>query len=112
MNDIRERIKSDEIDKTVNAEKQNRHIRGAPEYVEGRSYLLDGIRAQELVDRYHGTGRLGMTRFKDWNNKETIISDNYIGVDVDQDTKIETPTMRFKIHYSKTGTHIVPTIRE
>ena len=32
MDEIRKRIKSNEINKTINVEKQNRHIRGTCEY--------------------------------------------------------------------------------
>lgn len=111
MEEIRKRIKSNEIDKTVNAEKQNRHIRGTREYDEGRSYLFDGIDPQELVDRYHGTGYTPTNRLGEWKNVETVSVNMDIGIEVNPDTKIETSTNRFTIHYSKTGTHIVPSER-
>lgn len=111
MKTISDRIKSAEIDKTVNAEKQNRHIRGNSEYDEGRSFLLDGIDPQELVDRYHGTGEISFTRKGEWDRKEIITADMIIGVSVDKTTNKRTPTQKFKIHYSKTGTHIVPTLK-
>ena len=109
MEEIRKRIKSGEVDKTVNIEKQNRHIRGTREYVKGKSYLLDGVDPQGLVDRYHGTGRAEKAKSGMWTNKETIIADRNIGVNVSRDTHVETITNRFTIHYSNTGTHIVPT---
>ena len=112
MEEIRQRIKSDDIDKTVNIEKQNRHIKGTREYVEGRSYLLDGVDAQELVNTYHGTGRPEPTRTGTWSNRETVIADKNIGVRINPTTLEETITNRFVIHYSKTGTHVVPTKRE
>ena len=108
MDEIRKRIKSDDVDKTVNIEKQNRHIRGTYEYTEWRSYLLDDVDAQELVDRYHGTGRPERAKSGMWTNKETIIADRNIGINVDPDTHVETITNRFTIHYSNTGTHVVP----
>ncbi|MCL2198180.1 MAG: polymorphic toxin type 50 domain-containing protein [Defluviitaleaceae bacterium] len=108
MENIRERIKSDEIDKTVNAEKQNRHIRDNSGYIKGRSYLLDGVSAQRLVDTYHGTGREAFTGDGRWKNKETITLDKIIGVNIDPTTGEETYTNKFVIHYSKTGTHVVP----
>jgi len=111
MNNIRERIKSNEIDKTVNTEKQNRHIRNSDKYVEGRSYLLDDVNAQELVDKYHGTGEIDVTRKGIWKNKEYVTVDRNIGVDINPDTGVETASNRFTIHYSKTGTHIVPAKR-
>jgi len=108
MDEIRKRIKSDEVDKTVNVEKQNRHIRGTCEYTDGRSYLFDDVDAQELVNRYHGTGRAERAKPGMWTNRETITADRSIGVKVDPDTHVETTTNRFTIHYSNTGTHVVP----
>ena len=108
---IRKRIKSDEIDKTVNVEKQNRHIRGTHEYVDERSYLLENVDPQELVDRYHSTGELDVSLDGHWKNKETIVADRIVGVNVNPNTKDEALTNIFKIHYSRTGTHIVPTLK-
>ena len=102
MDNIHRHIKSDEVNKTINAEKQARHIHGSDGYVKGRSYLLDDVNAQQLVNKYHGTGKPGITRNDTWNYKETVIADKIIGVVVDQNTEMETPTMRFRIHYSKT----------
>ena len=108
--EIREYIKTDAVNKTVNPEKQRRHIKGSAEYVEGRSYIFGGItEAQELVNQYHGTGEPQITRRGDWNNKEFVVADHVIGMDVDEVTKAETQVDQFYIHYSKTGTHIVPT---
>ncbi|WP_394606816.1 polymorphic toxin type 50 domain-containing protein [Geobacillus thermoleovorans] len=56
---------------------------------------------------------LGVLQFSskgEWINKELIKGDKYIGVYVDQTTGEEVKTKDFKIHYSKTGTHIVPTL--
>jgi hypothetical protein len=111
MKNIRKHIKSDEIDKSVNMEKQNRHIRGSDSYVEGRSYLLDGINPQELVDMYHGTGEEKFTQSGKWKNKEVITADSNIGINIDPATGMESITNKFTIHYSKTGTHIVPAER-
>jgi len=111
-NIIYERIKSSEINKAINAEKQSRHIRDSGGYVEGRSYLLDGVDAQALVDRYHGTGKARLNKTKtEWTSKEFVVADRDIGVSINPSTGVESLTNRFTIHYSKTGTHIVPTER-
>ena len=109
--EIRSYICSDEVSKIVNPEKQSRHIIGSTGYIKGRSYLLPGVDAQELVDRYHGTGEIRFTKAGDWIKKEFITTRNNIGVEINPVTGTETVTNRFLIHYSKTGVHIVPAKR-
>ena len=112
QHNISEHIKSNVVNKKVNPEKQNRHNRNSIDYVCGRSYLLDGVNAQELVDRYHDTGDIRYNRAGDtWINKEFIIADRNIGVSINPATGKETITNCFTIHYSNTGTHVVPTER-
>lgn len=106
---ISEHIRSDAVNKTINPEKQSRHILDSDGYVAGKSYLLDGVNAQELVDKYANTGRAELTSSGNWKNKETVTADMHIGVRVDPNTLEGTLTNRFVIHYSRTGTHIVPT---
>ena len=108
---ISQYIKSSEVNKNINPEKQGRHILGHELYIEGRSYLLDEVNPQELVDIYHGTGDVKTDRNGNWDNKEYITASINIGVDVNPKTGMHTVTNRFAIHYSKTGTHIVPTER-
>ncbi|MDQ0269949.1 minor capsid protein [Cytobacillus purgationiresistens] len=67
--------------------------------------------ADELVEKYAGTGEIKLTKSGKWNNKELIISQETIGVHVDQGTGKETPTNAFFIHYGKSGTHIIPTLK-
>ncbi|MCL1987828.1 MAG: polymorphic toxin type 50 domain-containing protein [Firmicutes bacterium] len=113
MNDeIYEYIKSDEVDKTINPEKQGRHILGHPNYIEGRSYFFDWVNPQELVDKYHGTGDVPKHAVTGkWYNKEFVSVGKDIGVDIDRDSGIQAFTDRISIHYSKTGTHVVPVER-
>ena len=106
--DMREHIKSDAVNKQVNPEKQSKHDKSCKGYIEGRSYLLPGVDAQELVDRYHGTGRPEMSKNGEWKNKENVVADKIVGVRVDPNTGQEVVTNKVTIHYSKTGTHIVP----
>ena len=109
--DINRHIKSDAVNKTVNQEKQRRHYRNSSHYIHGRSYLFDDINAQELIDEYHGTGRAEISRHGLWKNVETITCDKDVGVNINPITGEKTITNRFTIHYSKTGTHIVPAER-
>lgn len=97
--------------KTIEEGKQGKHIRGHNNYQEGKSYLAISIEeAQALVDTYAGSGELQRTDSGKWNHKERIVTDKIIGVCIDKDGK-EMPTKKCYIHYSKTGTHIVPTLK-
>lgn len=107
---LRSRIKSGVISTTINAEKQARHIIGNKGYVEGRSYLIiSENELQSLVSRYAGTGKFQRDRNDRWKNTERIVADQIIGMNVNRDTREETETNQFYIHYSKTGVHVVPT---
>ena len=61
---------------------------------------------QDIVNKNYATGKVYVT-----NNgkqiKEVIFLKNNIGVNV-SDNLVENFTNGIKIHYSKTGTHIVP----
>ena len=111
LENIYRHIKSNAVDKKINPVKQNRHIRHSDGYIPGRSYLFDSIDAQGLVDKYHGTGIISITMAGSWKNNETVIADIDVGVNINPTTGEETTTNRFTIHYSKTGTHIVPAER-
>lgn len=107
---LSKRIKSDKVIKKIESGKQGKHIRGHNNYLEGRSYLtITEKEAQELVNKYAGTGFLQRDRKGIWKHKEIIECDKIIGMNVDLETGRETKTNRFVIHYSKNGVHIVPT---
>lgn len=107
---LESKIASGEIKLEINHEKQARHIKGDG-YIEGRSYLtISEAEAQEIINKQHGTGHIHSN--KNGQIKETITCDKIIGIDVDLISKAETPTNSAKIHYSKTGTHLVPSIRK
>lgn len=102
-------VKAGRISLKINPEKQNRHIKGTKEYINGKSYLtIDLAEAQKLVDSLHGTGTILYNKNGDWKRKELISTDRLVGVDVDQQTGLESKTKSFTAHYSNTGTHIVP----
>ena len=111
--DIQELIKSDSVDKSLNVVHQNRHIRDSDGYIDGRSYLYDGVDPEALIERYHGTGQVRFSTAGAWINKEFVTLDRAIGVHIDPDTGVSTPTNIFAIHYSKRrGAHIVPARRD
>lgn len=101
----RDKIRSGEISRTINAEKQARHLRGSG-YVEGRSYLtIEQADLQALVDQYAGTGELVR---RGGSLQEVVHVDHAIGYAIDPVTGKSSATADMKIHYSKTGTHVVP----
>lgn len=109
IEEIKQYIKSDKQPLTIEEGKQGKHIKGHNNYTEGRSYLtIDQEEAQELVNKYAGTGRIEISKEGKWKNKEVILCDKVIGVNVDPVTLEKTETKSFKIHYSKNGAHIVP----
>lgn len=89
--------------KTIHTGKQGKHIPGHNNYVKGRSVFYGSVkRAQELVNKYAGTGEWVGT------HKERVNFGEIIGSYVDPKTGISHKTTVGTIHYSKTGTHIVP----
>ncbi|MGN7167948.1 phage minor capsid protein [Paenibacillus cellulositrophicus] len=109
--------KIEEIRKAIQTEQpkhlhmghQGKHIKGHNNYIEGKSYLtISTEEAQELVNRYAGTGEIRLTQRGEWNNKEIIVTNERFGVYIDQDTGEELVPDGFTIHYGKKGVHIVP----
>lgn len=92
--------------------KQGKHILGHNNYIDGRSYLTISLEeAQGIINKYAGTGEIKTNTKGEWDRKETISLDREIGVNLNVSTGEKTPTNKFKIHYSKKGTHIVPTLK-
>jgi hypothetical protein len=117
---IQEHIKSSNQIKTIDVGKQNKHIVGTHEYKRyvdnynkkneyGPSRLGISIeKAQALINQYHGTGKIKVTK-NGWNNEEVILNNDInIGTAVNNRNGVEAPTTVFKIKYSEKGTHIVP----
>lgn len=95
------------VNKIINQGKQDKHIIGSNNYTEGKSYLtISKEKAQELINQYAGKGTLEFSDSGKWNKKEIITVKEQIGVVKNKNEEIKTNS--FKIHYSKTGTHIVP----
>ena len=95
------------VNKLINQGKQDKHILGSNNYTNGRSYLtISKEKAQELINQYAGKGTLEFSDSGKWNKKEIITVNEQIGVVKNKNEEIKTNS--FKIHYSKTGTHIVP----
>lgn len=106
---IKEKIARGEINLRINTGHQKKHIQSDKGYVEGKSYLYGSIDdAQQLVNRYSGTGIPKFDKKGRWTQKEFVTGTEYIGVYRSLDTGEESKTRRFSIHYGKNGTHIVP----
>lgn len=112
IKDTKDYIKSGNQPLTIEVGKQGKHILGHNNYIDGRSYLTISIEeAQELVNKYAGTGEFEIDRKGNVKNKELITTNKNIGININNETNDLTETNRFYIHYSKNGTHIVPTLK-
>lgn len=117
-------VKDGIIKAEINEQKQAAHIKGTDEWykrleddlAKGKefepSYLTISMDdAAKLIKRYAGTGKF---RYSDKDGyipkKEIIKHDSKVGVYIDQSTGETFDTDSFRIHYRKTGAHIVPTL--
>ncbi|WP_236883716.1 polymorphic toxin type 50 domain-containing protein [Clostridium botulinum] len=109
---IKNHIKSDELPKEILIGKQGKHILGHNNYIEGRSYMsITTEELQQIVNEYAGTGYILRDNKGEWSNKELIEVDKILGATFDiEGNAVE--TNKAIIHYSKKGTHVVPTLRE
>lgn len=126
QDDMRERfrkaVKDGIIKVEMNLQKQNTHIQGTYEYnqrletnksknIPPQSYLLIDIKeVDELISRYSGTGRFKYRADGKPSLKEIITHDTLVGTYVDPVSAEIIETNQFRIHYSKNGAHIVPTV--
>lgn len=116
-------VKDGIIKAEINEQKQSDHIRGTNEWyrrletdlANGKqfepSYLTVTIdEAAKLIKRYSGTGKFLYKEDPTYIPKKEIIKhDSKIGMYIDQSTGEMFETDSFRIHYRKTGAHIVPT---
>lgn len=125
--EMRERFTNaakDGIIKTeINEQKQANHIKGTNEWrrrletelangnqVEPSYLTISMDEAAKLIKHYSGTGKFLYKEDPDYIPKKEIIKHNRkIGMYIDQRTGEMFETDSFRIHYRKTGAHIVPT---
>lgn len=104
---VEEAIRSGEVSKTINKDKQKRHTKS--DHLPGRSYLDGDVEyAQKLVDELSGTGRVFVDSNGKWNHKEMVTNSDIVGTHVNPISNEEKKTKAATIVYSKTGTHIYP----
>lgn len=116
-------VKDGIIKTEINEQKQADHIRGTNEWyrrletdlANGKqiepSYLTISMdEAATLIKRYSGTGKFLYKEDPNYIPKKEIIKHNSkIGMYIDQHAGEMFETDSFRIHYRKTGAHIVPT---
>ena len=101
--------------KHIHMDMQGKHIMGHKTYDASKSRLnANSIEdANPLVERiirkYAGTGVFERNRNGEWLNKEIVETDEIIGYVVNKEGEL-VPTNIAKVHYSKKGIHIVPTL--
>lgn len=110
---IKKKLFDNSLKLTLNKGAQNKHILSSKGYIEGRSYIYGNLdEAQQIVNKYAGSGEPKFDKKGSWVNKEVITTDKPIGVDINPNTGLKQETNRLVIHYSKKGTHIVPARRK
>lgn len=116
-------VKDGIIKAEINEQKQADHIKGTNEWrrrletelangnqIEPSYLTISMDEAAKLIKRYSGTGKFLYKKDSDYIPKKEIIKHNRkIGMYIDQRTGEVFETDSFRIHYRKTGAHIVPT---
>lgn len=116
-------VKDGIIKAEINEQKQADHIKGTNEWrrrletelangnqIEPSYLTISMDEAAELIKRYSGAGKFLYKEDPNYIPKKEIIKHNSkVGVYIDQQTGEMFETDSFRIHYRKTGAHIVPT---
>ena len=105
---LQQRIRKGFLNTTVHKGKQGKHIPGHNNYIEGRSYLVENLDVQKIVNKYAGTGTIMRSKKGKWEHKETVITDRIVGYNVSMIDGTTEATHTCVIHYSHEGVHIVP----
>lgn len=94
----------------INAQKQNRHIYGHKSAKDNSSYFKNDLRTlQQIVNEKAGTGYISLIKKQ---LTEIIKDDRLKGFSKSTIDDFFYETNKAKIHYSNTGIHIVPTLKE
>lgn len=113
------RMGTESLPLKIQTDKQGKHIEGAKTFnaTAGKSVLSaknekEAVKmAQDIVEKHHGKGEICYDRKGRWQNQEVVSVGFVVGKVLDKEGKW-TETKTVKIHYSKNGTHIVPTLKE
>lgn len=116
-------VKDGIVKAEINEQKQADHIKGTNEWrrrletelangnqIEPSYLTISKDEAAKLIKRYSGKGKFLYKEDPDYIPKKEIIKHNRkVGMYIDQRTGEMFETDSFRIHYRKTGAHIVPT---
>jgi hypothetical protein len=103
-------IRSDAYNKTIHIGRQGKHIVGHNNYIQGKSIVtIPPNEIQAIVNKTAGTGEPQYSGNK-FTNRELIVYANIVGKTNNFKGEL-VDTNRFYIYYSKSGTHIVPTLK-
>lgn len=102
-------------DLTIHPGKQGKHIEGQANYskslADGKKLsILVHSNPQKLIHKYAGTGFRECGMAGEASYKEIVNFHEFIGYAVSLETGEKISTTWGKIHYAKSGVHIVPTI--
>lgn len=104
---IREAIRNGTYSRTINPEKQARHM-AATAKPDRSIVTITEDELQEIINRQAGSGKIIFKKGTyDWNFKEIVSAGKEIGYTINANGDI-IPATSIKIHYSKTGVHAVP----
>lgn len=104
LGDIEDKIKLLTISKTINFNKQGKHIIGHTNYQKGKSILTEN--PHRLLNNFHSNEILSVEPIN--NIKTRVDFGKVIGIHKNLETGIESPTTKGIIINSKSGAHIVP----
>ena len=110
---LKKEIENGRINLRIKIGLQEKHIMGTNNYnqeiKEGRSPSVLTVDAQTLVNKHAGKGELLWQNNDKWAQKERFDDENEIGIYKSLKDNLSKSTRSGKIHYSKNGTHVVPT---
>lgn len=93
---------------TIEWDKQNKHIIGKHNYVDGKS-VFEHQHPNDLISKFAGKGKPANKEIPGSHGyKELVDFGEHIGIWKDIDGIYSLPTKKGHIHYSKKGAHIVP----
>ena len=92
----------------LHVDRQNKHVQGKHNYIEGRS-ILSHPDPESLLQAHAGKGKAIAGRTADQiDYRELVDFKEIIGFHVDKETGMQTATSFGEIRYSKNGAHIIP----